>query len=215
MAFQIKIINGVVQTCPLDQSEKFQMAEDGPLASSTIGEFWQWAFSDIVGNTERGALAEFIVARALRSKRQTRNEWAAFDLETPAGIRVEVKSSAYLQSWYQKSLSSPRFSIKKSLMWIPESNTFIGERQRHSDIYVFCLLAHRGAKSDLNPLNLAMWEFYVLKTNDIDRLYGSRESISIEDVCKHSFPYTAAELSRAVEAAGQTIKPGCSLVSTD
>ncbi len=30
----------------------------------TLRDFWAWAYSDLVGNTERGRLAEFIVAMA-------------------------------------------------------------------------------------------------------------------------------------------------------
>ena len=31
----------------------------------TLADFWAWAWSDLLGNTERGVLAEFIVAAAL------------------------------------------------------------------------------------------------------------------------------------------------------
>jgi hypothetical protein len=31
----------------------------------TLRDFWAWAYSDLIGNTERGRLAEFIVAMAL------------------------------------------------------------------------------------------------------------------------------------------------------
>ena len=36
------------------------------LAGASVGDYWRWAYSDIVGNTNRGLLAQFIVAKALR-----------------------------------------------------------------------------------------------------------------------------------------------------
>ena len=61
--------------------------------------FWQWLASDLVDNALRGALAEYIVACDLGIADGTRPGWNAYDLITPEGIKVEVKSAAYLQSW--------------------------------------------------------------------------------------------------------------------
>jgi hypothetical protein len=61
--------------------------------------FWKWSCSDLVSNATRGILAEYIVARALGlAKNGVRDEWAAYDLCTPEGIKIEVKSAAYLQN---------------------------------------------------------------------------------------------------------------------
>jgi hypothetical protein len=68
----------------------------------TLLDFWQWAYSDLLSNTNRGRLAEFIVARALSlGLTDVRIEWDAVDLVTPTGVKVEVKSAAYLQSWWR------------------------------------------------------------------------------------------------------------------
>lgn len=67
--------------------------------------------SDLVSNATRCRLAEYIVARALGiSTAGVRDEWAAYDLITPDGIRIEVKSAAYLQSWRQTALSKVELS---------------------------------------------------------------------------------------------------------
>jgi hypothetical protein len=85
--------------------------------------FWQWSASDLVSNATRGRLAEFVVAQALGIPTSgVRDEWAAYDLETPEGIKVEVKSSAYLQSWAQRQPSSVIFSVRKTRAWDPDSN---------------------------------------------------------------------------------------------
>ncbi|MQF67590.1 hypothetical protein FIM07_04020 [SAR202 cluster bacterium AD-802-F09_MRT_200m] len=196
-----ELVNGVISTKKLDGAETFKNAEGSLLAASDILDYWSWAYSDIVGNTTRGALAEFIVARAIGSELAIRNDWAAYDLETPSGIKVEVKSSAYLQSWNQNTVSAPSFSIRKAKEWSPETNEFGEERLRHSDVYVFCLLAYKGDKRMLNPLDLSQWEFYVVKTSEIDRIFGERSSISINRVKDLSLAYSVDGLMDAVEAA--------------
>jgi hypothetical protein len=56
-------------------------------------------------------LAEFIVATALGVADQLRNDWGPYDLLTPDGIKIEVKSPAYLQSWHQENFSTITFGI--------------------------------------------------------------------------------------------------------
>src|SRR4051812_9811838 len=72
-----------------------------------LRDFWCWSTSDLLNNTTRGVLAEFLVAQALGVPTTgVREPWAAYDLETEDRLKVEVKSSAYLQSWHQKQKSS-------------------------------------------------------------------------------------------------------------
>ena len=195
-----ELVNGVISTKKLDGVETFKKAESSPLAAADILDYWSWAYSDIVGNTNRGALAEFIVARAIGSEAAVRNDWAAYDLETPSGIKVEVKSSAYLQSWHQTAVSAPSFSIRKAKEWPPETNEFGEERLRHSDVYVFCLLAYKGDKRLLDQLDLSQWEFYVVKTSEIERIFGERSRISINRTKDLSLAYSVDSLMDAVEA---------------
>ena len=42
----------------------------------------------------------------------------------------------------------------------------VGEAKRHSDVYVFALLAHLDQRT-INPMDVSQWRFYVL-TNDQD-----------------------------------------------
>ena len=55
----------------------------------TLREFWRWAVSDLVENTTRARLAEFIVAKALGIPTEVRDSWAPCDLKTPAGLRLQ------------------------------------------------------------------------------------------------------------------------------
>jgi len=196
-----ELVNGVISTKKLEGAEIFKNAEGSPLAAADILDYWSWAYSDIVVNTNRGALAEFIVARAIGSEPSVRIDWAAYDLDTPSGIKVEVKSSAYLQSWHQTSISKPIFSIRKAREWSPETNKLNEELLRHSDVYVFCLLAYRGDKNLLDPMDLSQWEFYVVKTTEIDRIFSEQSTIGINRVRDLSQAYSVDSLMDAVEAA--------------
>jgi hypothetical protein len=82
-----------------------QFIEDGQPIGFDLLAFWRWAFSDVLNNAQRGVLAEYIVASALGCSHGVRTQWDAYDLKTPTGVRVEVKSVAYLQSWGQEGFS--------------------------------------------------------------------------------------------------------------
>lgn len=48
-------------------------------------------------------------------------EWDAFDVLSPEGARVEVKSAGYLQAWAERSPSRISFGSMKGRTWTPES----------------------------------------------------------------------------------------------
>ncbi|HEX5760453.1 MAG TPA: hypothetical protein VF121_14795 [Thermoanaerobaculia bacterium] len=126
--------------------------------------FWQWSCSDLLSNATRGVVAEFIVARALGiAASGTRHEWAAYDLETLDGVRIEVKSAAYLQRWYQARPSQISFVVPKTRAWDPSTNRLSDQRVRQADVYVLALLEHLD-KTTVNPLDLDQWVFYILPT---------------------------------------------------
>lgn len=130
--------------------------------------FWRWSGSDLVGNTGRGVLAEYIVAVALGIADGVQNSWEAWDLTTPEGVKVEVKSSAYLQTWQQREYSKITFGVGARYAWDPRTNAWGAEKRRHSDVFVFCVFAHKDPDT-ADPLNLDQWEFYVLATRQLAR----------------------------------------------
>jgi hypothetical protein len=148
-------------------------------------DFWKWSDSDLLSNATRGIFAEFIVATAMEIDltNEARDEWAEYDLETWewGTIKIEVKSSSYLQTWDQKYYSNIIFSIKKKgeTSFTKEKNTFT----RPSDVYVFCLLDHKDKKT-VNPLNMDQWAFYVVSTNKINSLFKEKNSISLKSLEK-------------------------------
>ncbi|MFZ4412011.1 MAG: hypothetical protein ACOYOV_02925 [Bacteroidales bacterium] len=146
-------------------------------------DFWQWAYSDLVGNTERGILAEYIVALACGIDNRVRISWDAFDMELDNGIKIEVKSSAYIQTWKQKDFSKIIFNIPKTYAWNYKENIYETEKKRQADVYVFAVLAHKDQET-LNPLDTNQWEFYVVNTNELNKQIGDAKQISIGKILK-------------------------------
>ncbi|MGC8230620.1 hypothetical protein ACP2W0_16665 [Pseudobacillus badius] len=146
-------------------------------------EFWQWNQSELLSNALRGKLAEFIVARAVKATTEMRVEWDMFDLITPDGIKIEVKSAAYVKSWQQAKNSTISFGIAPAKGWEASTNTYAAEIKRNADVYVFCLLNEQD-RSIVNPLNLDQWEFFVLATEQINQEKGNQKTIGLNSLLK-------------------------------
>ncbi len=146
-------------------------------------EYWAWAHSDIVSNSERGILAEYLVRCAVHAPSPCRIEWDAVDVISPEGIRIEVKSSAYLQTWKQEKLSRIQFDIAPKNAWDSVENSYASQRIRSADVYVFCLFNSKDPDT-ANPMDLAQWEFYVLATSVLNELVPKQKSISLTSLQK-------------------------------
>ena len=170
-----------IKACEKEGTERFTF-EDSPLPFNLL-QFWQWSQSDLLSNASRGVLAEFLVAKALDIKTGVRSEWDSVDLKTDKGIKIEVKSSAYLQSWKQKKHSQISFGIAPTKGWDPLTNRFDQETKRQADIYIFCILKHRD-KSTVDPVNLDQWEFYILKTATINDFLGNQKNLNLSSLLK-------------------------------
>jgi hypothetical protein len=172
--------------------EQLTLANQG--TGTSLHHFWRWYVSDLLSNATRGVFAEFIVATATGIDiTQPREEWSAFDLTTPDGIKLEIKSAAYLQSWQQRELSKISFSTKLSLYWDNVTNKQEKIAKRHADVYVFCLLHHED-KRTVDPLNLDQWEFYVLATKQLNEYTRSQHSITLKSLKGLTSPVKYGEL---------------------
>ncbi|GAB7497490.1 hypothetical protein Bwad002_18410 [Bilophila wadsworthia] len=147
----------------------------------TLQDFWAWAFSDLVSNTERGKLAEYIVATAMGCDEGTSPTWGSFDLLSPEGIKIEVKTSAYIQSWEQKNFSRIEFSIAESLYW--DGVAYAKEKKRQADVYVFCVLKHK-EQDTINPLDLEQWDFYPVSTAILNETVKGQKTICLARVAE-------------------------------
>jgi hypothetical protein len=149
----------------------------------TLLDFWRWSISNLLSNATRGMLAEYIVAMDLGVDKGVRNEWDPYDLIDQYGNKIEIKTSAYIQCWYQKDYSKIGFDIRCTRKWNAETGCYEGEICRQSDFYVFCLLHHKD-QATINPLNLDQWTFYILPTTTIDKYHYNQKSISLNKLLK-------------------------------
>jgi hypothetical protein len=144
--------------------ERFSFGE------TTVLDFWRWALGDLRMNNARGYLAEFLVATAVKSKAPKRVEWGAQDVVAADGTRIEVKTSAYLQSWAQRAPSTPRFSFSgPAETW----NEILGAYERNPagrvDVWVFCLQTCQDHAA-YDPLSVEQWLFWAAPSLAVDRL---------------------------------------------
>ncbi|MGO4490477.1 hypothetical protein AB4Y86_00085 [Arthrobacter sp. 2YAF22_2] len=133
------------------------------MAGTTVRDFWQFALGDLRMNNARGYLAEFLVGKALGITPLKRIEWDSYDLLF-GDITVEIKSSAYLQSWEQKKPSSLSFSGLQGTRYHPrapgDGMDPLG-RRFNAMVYVFC--AHTETEhAKYDQLNVSQWEFHVV-----------------------------------------------------
>lgn len=164
------------------------------IPEATVLEFWQWAFSDLKANNLRGIFAEWLVSRLLQIDPPVRDAWAAWDLMTLEGVKIEVKAAAYLQTWEQKKHSAIVFSGLKGQSWHPLEG-YSGTSTYNADLYIFCLQTEKDA-ANWNPLDLSQWRFYVLPQKDLAA--RNLKTISLSSLSKMVSQLTARELTREV-----------------
>ncbi|MHB1459385.1 MAG: hypothetical protein ACYC5F_05980 [Thermoleophilia bacterium] len=173
---------------------------EGKSSEITLLDFWAWAFSDVVTNTTRGILAEFIVATALGLNIvKPRDCWAKYDLEYK-GAGIEIKSSAYHQRWRQKEMSPISFSVPKSRAWESETGEMESESRRQADIYVLSLLAERDREA-VNPINLDQWRFWIIETSFFNERKRSQDSITYNSlISERGEPVSYSDIKSSVDA---------------
>lgn len=163
-------------------------SEEFILRGSSIGlnikNFWSWAYSDLLNNTYRGKMAEFLVYSSLNGitspDTRTRNDWLPYDVTSPSGRRIEVKSAAYLQSWTADFPSQIHYNIAPKLAW--DGKAYAAEAKRNCDLYVFCL--YTALSRDKSILNLDYWEFYVLPTSLLNEKIPEQKRIALSSLLK-------------------------------
>lgn len=169
-----------------DGSEQLTF-KDKELGSSVL-DFWSWAYSDLIRNVNRGAFAEFIVLEAMNNqsgitppRTNFRVSMDAYDLLSPDGIRVEVKSSAYIQAWESEHPARISFRIAPAKSLDVSGNYSADSRYcRHSDVYVFCVWT--AMSREQNILDLSLWDFYVIATKILDQKVPNQKTITFQSL---------------------------------
>ena len=168
-----------------------------PDLDMTLGDFWSWAYSEVMSNTTRSVFAEFLVGAALGVVDAPRIEWDAVDLRYH-GKKIEVKASAFLQSWQQQQLSRVVFDIAQKEAWDAETNSYFPSKRRVADCYIFCLYSETDA-AKANILDMVTWQFYVMPTEQIDQEFGNQRSISLGRLQQFCQPVAYPDLRSLVD----------------
>jgi hypothetical protein len=136
-------------------------------AGVSVRDFWAWSMSDLRANTVRSVLAEFLVARAMGADLRPRVEWDAYDVLTPDGYQLEVKSGAYLQAWNQPKHSTITFGGLRARTWSPEAGYSV-DGSYNADAYVFALMTAK-QHDWYDALDVDQWAFWVLTREALAR----------------------------------------------
>lgn len=156
------------------------------LENKKISDFWKWACSDLIIPSNRNDYALYLVADALELSKMPRIYWENADLRYRKK-KVALRTSAYVEHWKQKRPKRLSFDIspKKGLdAKTEESVTF---RNRHPEIYIFAVLTEKDLKK-IDVLNLDQWQFYVLRTNTLDKHHYDTRKLGIRALQKLASP---------------------------
>lgn len=170
-----------------------KLISDGVYLPYTMLNFWQWSLSNIQFGMTRGTFADFIVRCSLDSggiitRPDIGTGFEPYDLEGPVipstgkVSRIEVKSSAYLNSETCKYSERASFSIAPARVPVDGDYKKDSPQQRNNDLYVFCL--YTATDNRRNILDLSWWEFFVLPTYRIEENESlcKQKTISIKRV---------------------------------
>lgn len=122
--------------------------------------------NSLITNNLRGLIAEAIISFALSPDwNWVSADYTGWDFERSDGLRLEVKQSAYLQTWNNiESLSKPIFDISSKTGYNDSASTlFITKAGRPAHIYIFA--HHIETTSNADHRNPLQWEFYVVPTS--------------------------------------------------
>jgi len=169
----------------------------GSVGEQTVGDFWAWAYSNILTNITRGLFAEFLVGTALGAVEGMRTEWDSFDL-LYGDAKIEVKSSAYLQSWEQEKPSAIAWSISPSTYQHDELAT---GQERPADCYVFCVYCEKNTRHPAKVLDLEEWEFYVVPTTVISEQLSGQKTVVHNRIKSLTDPVRYSHLVERVDEA--------------
>lgn len=166
-----------------DQVRHSGTAADG----ATVVEFWRWAFGNLCDDTLKGLYVEWLVGRLLGLDLPLggRNGGTNSDLILDDGIRIEIKSTAYWQSWklynetgralppeeieqrHFERLEKPlKFRLRRTRDAVDRSGT---EARLWSDLYVFAAHYEKDPRA-MDLLDMRQWRFYCLRRDEVERL---------------------------------------------
>lgn len=155
-----------------------------PGLNYTFGDYWAWAYSDILSNVNRGVFAEFLVAKKLGVdvRNYPRMVYDCADIRYGSKT-IQVKSSAYVQSWHLLDFSWNEITENKS------DNKRLYEFLKQ--YYHIDWVENAIIKKDKNKIELGLGKEHIL----LSRIDEKKFSITYGDK-KDTFEYKNWEISK-------------------
>jgi hypothetical protein len=112
---------------------------------------------------------------------------------------IEVKCSAFLQSWPQRAHSRLSFDRLRGRSWDPATNEFSLDEQVRAQVFVFAVQSQRNP-DQYEMLDIAHWQFWVVNGGVIRE--QSAKSVGIGWVARHAAgPFAHDRLAAAIRTA--------------
>ncbi len=150
------------------------------LEITSVKDFWQWTYSDMLINKNRDDFALFLVAHALELTKMPRIDWGKIDLRYRKK-KIAVRTSGYIQSWRQKKPKRISFDISPKTGLDAKKEDSMTFRNREPELYIFCVLAEKDVKK-INVLDLEQWQFYIVRTTDLDIHFPKNKKIGLRPI---------------------------------
>jgi hypothetical protein len=153
---------------------------DVTLDNASLLDFWHWAFRDLCDDDIKGIFAEWMILKLLDLPGIRRISWANNDLVTTTGVTIEVKATAYWQSWklldaYGRILETPArpMSSEETIGFggltandSEATNQADKARTYKSELYFFAFQNEKNPDV-WNAMDLRQWEFYALRKSEL------------------------------------------------
>ena len=129
------------------------------------------------------------------------------------GIRIEIKTSAYIQTWKQWRFSALRFGIGPTHAWDEETGLYAKEEKRQADVYVFCVPQTTKDQVTLNPLDLSQWALLrPLATSTLNAVVPKQKNIALSGLLAiGAKPCSFPELYNTIKQEGRVFANDLSL----
>lgn len=165
--------------------------EGQPLLRPTnVEEYWAWAHSNLANNVERGLVAEYLVRHALELRDGPRDHWMRESDLNVEGHNIQVKCSAFMQSWEQSRDSKIQFRLKRDKL--------------NCDLFIFAVWwAQGGVRPDapISIIDVGQWWFFLITGENLRTVLENRRNPGAKTVSvtlKRLLEWTDGDRSRFV-----------------
>ncbi len=167
------------------------------LPNTSILDFWQWTYSDILINKNREDFSLFLVAKALDLTQMPRIDWQECELRYRKK-KIAVKTSGYIQSWKQKKAKRVLYDIAPKKGINAKQKDSLTFRNREAELYIFALHTQKEV-SKMDILNLDQWRFYIVRTAVLDDEFETKKKIGLRALNKLATPIHHSRIQAQID----------------